>query len=71
MNNFIKLTNDSDAHKGNTIYINANHITAIFEAPSENGGLKTFVFGGYTGVQWEIEESPKHIIDMITPVEYL
>jgi len=67
----IKLTNDADAHKGNPIYINADQITAIFESPSQSGGMKTFIFGGYTGVQWEVEESPKQIADMITPVEYL
>ena len=71
MTKFIKLTNDADAHKGNPIYINVNQITAVFESPTESGGLKTFVFGGYTGVQWEVEESPKQVVDMIMPVEYL
>jgi hypothetical protein len=69
--NFIKLTNNSDAHKGNPIYINADHITAIFDAAVEGGNIKTFIFGGHTGVQWEVEQSPKQIVDMIAPVEYV
>jgi len=63
---FVKFTNDADAHKGSQIWINIDHISAIYEAPSTPGGsLKTFVFGGYTGVQWEIEESPKKILELI------
>ena len=71
MNNFIKLTNDADAHKGNTIYINADHITAIYEAPSNDGGFKTYLYGGPGGTTWEVEQSPKHVLDLITPVEYI
>lgn len=64
---FIKLTNAVDAHKGNPLYINPQHITAVFDAPATQGGsLKTFVFGGYTGVQWEVEESPKEILKLIS-----
>jgi hypothetical protein len=71
MTKFIKLMNDADAHKGNPIYINTDHITAVYEAQTQNGGIKTFVYGGFTGVVWEVEETPKQVIDMIMPVEYL
>jgi len=67
----IKLTNDHDAHKGSPIYINVDHICAVYEAPGQSGGMKTFIFGGYTGVQWEVEESPKRILELITPVTML
>ena len=67
---FVKFTNAVDAHKGNPIYINPDHITAIYDAPTTEGGsLKTFVFGGYTGVQWEVEESPKQIIEKINDLK--
>lgn len=63
---FIKLTNDvNNQLKGTPIYINIDHITAVFEAPVEGGNIKTFVFGGYTGVQWEVEESPSQILNEI------
>jgi hypothetical protein len=71
MTKFIKLTNDTDVHKGNPIYINADHITAIYDAAIEGGNIKTFVFGGHTGVQWEVEETPKQVLDLINPVEYM
>ena len=62
----VRFTNNADEHKGNPIYINIDHISAIYEAPSTPGGsLKTFIYGGYTGVQWEIEESPKKILELI------
>ena len=71
MANFIKLTNDTEAHKGNPLYINADHITAVYEAiPQQGGGFKTFVFGGHTGVQWEVEESPKEVINKIESIVY-
>ena len=71
MTKFIKLTNDADNHKGNTLYINAEHITAVYEAPGNSGGIKTFIFGGFTGVQWEVEESPKKILDLISPLQFI
>lgn len=70
MAKFIKLTNDTEAHKGNPIYINTDHITAVYEVANPPGGFKTFVFGGYTGVQWEVEESPKDVINKIESIVY-
>ena len=62
----VRFTNNADEHTGNPIYINIDHISAIYEAPSTPGGsLMTFVFGGYTGVQWEIAESPKQALELI------
>lgn len=62
----IKFTNDAEAHKGNPIYINPDHIAAVFESPSQPGGsLKTIIFGGPTGVTWEVEESPAEVIKKI------
>jgi hypothetical protein len=72
MTNFIKLTNNTDAHKGNPIFLNVDHITAVYDIEVQGGGIKTIVYGGYgAGVSWEVEESPKTVIDMIMPVEYL
>ena len=57
----VRFTNNADEHKGNPIYINIDHISAS----TPGGSLKTFVFGGYTGVQWEIAESPKQALELI------
>lgn len=70
MTKFIKLTNDTEAHKGNPIYINVDHITAVYEVAQPPGGFKSFVFGGHTGVQWEVEESPKEVINKIESIVY-
>lgn len=68
MAKFIKLTNDNDAHKGNPIHINVDHITAIYEAAAESGGIKTFIFGGHTGILWEVEESANRVLDKIEDI---
>ena len=66
MSKFIKFTNDVDSHKGSPLYINSQHITAVYEAPvTEGGSLKTFVFGGSTGIVWEVEESLNTVLKMI------
>lgn len=66
MNKFIKLTNDADNHhKGNIIYINVDHISNIYEGVSNNDGVKTFIYSGFSGITWEVEESPKDIIEKI------
>mgnify|MGYP003337951502 CR=1 FL=1 len=70
MAKFIKLINDTEAHKGNPIYINVDHITAVYEVATPPGGFKTFIFGGHTGVQWEVEESPKEVINKIESIVY-
>lgn len=70
MAKFIKLTNDTEAHKGNPIYINTDHITAVYDVAQPPGGFKTFVFGGHTGVQWEVEESPREVINKIESIVY-
>lgn len=65
MTKFIKLTNDIDAHKGNPIYINKDYIAAVLEAQAGAGGIKTIIYGGPTGVQWEVEETAKTVVSMI------
>ena len=61
----------SNEHKDDPIYINVDHITAVFDVPSAQGGsLKTFVYGGYKGIQWEVEESPSQILKLIESVKY-
>jgi uncharacterized protein YlzI (FlbEa/FlbD family) len=62
----IKLTNLSEQHRGNPIYINVDHISAVYEFPKQEGGsLSTMVFGGYTGVIWEVEESLEQVLRKI------
>lgn len=62
----IKLTNATEALLDNPIYINQDWIVAVFEAPSMPGGsLKTIVYGGPTGITWEVSESPSDVYKMV------
>lgn len=71
MTKFVKLINNADVHKGNPLYINIDHITAVYDVAAHQGGsLKTFIFGGYTGVTWEVEESPKEVVNKIESLKH-
>jgi hypothetical protein len=63
----IKLSN-TGKFTGFSIHINVDHITAVFEVPSEQGGsLETHVFGGNAGnsVEWIVEESLSEVLKKI------
>lgn len=63
---FIKLTNTSNGHQGDPIYINADHITAVFEQPRDGGSLVTLVHSNMgQPLTWEVEESAKQVMDLI------
>jgi hypothetical protein len=68
--NFIKLTNAAEGLKGSPIWINMDQISSIYEIPSvEGGSLKTFIYGGPTGIAWEVEESPFQIFKSIAETQ--
>jgi hypothetical protein len=64
---FIKLKNAADGHKDEDIWINVDHITAIYEhAKVEGGGFTTFVHGRVGApITWEVEESAREVMKMI------
>lgn len=55
--------------RGNPIYINKDWIVSIYEAPSQEGMIKTIVYGGPSGSSWEIEESPSEVYKRILKSE--
>jgi hypothetical protein len=63
----IQLTNASDSHRDNPIYINPDHISCIFQqAKQEGGSLTTFVHSRVgEPITWEVEESPSEIMKII------
>ena len=62
----IQFTNSAEQHKGNKLYINKDHIVAVFEAASEEGGsLKTIIYGGPQGTSWNVEESMGKVVSLI------
>jgi hypothetical protein len=64
---FIKLTNASDTHRDNPIYLNPDNITCIFQdAKTPGGSLTTFVHSRIgESITWEVEESPSEIMKLI------
>jgi hypothetical protein len=63
---FIKLTNTSNGHHGDPIYINVDHITAIYDHPRDGGSLVTYVHSSIgSPVTWEVEESVSQVMDLI------
>jgi len=63
----IKLTNASDTHRDNPIFINTDHVTCIFQdAKTPGGSLTTFVHSRMGEcITWEVEESPSEIMKLI------
>lgn len=61
----VKFTNASDMLKGNPLYINSEHVVSVFESPTDGGSLKTIIWGGPTGIGWEIEESLNQAVKLI------
>lgn len=66
---FIKLTNGVSGLRGNPLYINKDWIVSIYEAPSQEGMIKTIVYGGPQGTTWEVEESPSEVYKRIIKSE--
>ena len=48
------------------VYINKDWIVSVFERPKVDGGsLSTFIFGGPSGLSWEVCESLNEAIKII------
>jgi len=64
---FIKLKNTVGEHADEFIWINVEHITAVYEHPKvRDGGLTTFVHSRLgTSITWEVEESAAEVMKLI------
>jgi len=63
---FIKLTNSTEIHKGDPIWINCKNSVAIYEwAKMPGGSLTTFIYGS-TGIVWEVEETAGQVLKLIS-----
>ena len=61
----VKFTNCVEGRQSDPIYINIEHITAVYEDHNEGGGVSTKIFGGPTGLVWTVEESLNEVIKLI------
>lgn len=64
---FIKLRNNSDEYKDEDIWINVDHITAVYEhAKVRDGSLTTYVHSRFgNNITWEVEESAREVMKLI------
>jgi uncharacterized protein YlzI (FlbEa/FlbD family) len=58
MSNFIELTNiGNEELKGDPILLNPNHITSVYEVPTDGGSRRTLIYCSYKDIAWSVEES--------------
>lgn len=63
---FVKLTNNFDDRKDDPIFINVNHIIAVYEDRTDGGSLVTKVYGGTAeAVIWVVQESLGQVLKKI------
>jgi hypothetical protein len=63
---FIKVTNTANGHQGDLIYINIDHITAIYEFGRDGGSLVTCIHSRIGApISWEVEESATQVMKII------
>lgn len=64
---FIKVTNTTNEFQGEFIFINVDHITAVYEHAKQNGGSLTTFIHARIGppLTWEVEESATQIMKLI------
>ena len=66
----LKFANAAPEHAGNPIFINSDHITAVYPVmPPEGGGQSTIIFGGPTGQAWIVEEGVEQAVKMINSLK--
>ena len=60
----LKFTNMNNNRLGDPIYINSDWIVAVYENHS-GGSLRTIIYGGTTGTEWNVEEGLSEVIKII------
>ena len=61
----IKLMNLSNGHQGNPLYLNPDHIIAVYPFAPDGGSIQTIVYGGPQGTAWIVEEGVETVIKKI------
>jgi uncharacterized protein YlzI (FlbEa/FlbD family) len=60
----IKLMNLSNGHQGNPIYINPDHIIAVYPFAPDGGSIQTIVYGT-PDTTWIVEEGIETVVKLI------
>ena len=67
--NFIKVTNATQGHLDDPLYINVDYIAAVYPLRNPDGGERTIIFGGPTGQNWHVEQGFETVIKLINEVK--
>ena len=65
----LKFTNRANGREGDPIYINPDHIVALYENHHDGGSLSTVIYGGIHTIEWHVEESLNQVIKIINESE--
>lgn len=66
----VEFTNIAGDHTGSKIYINPEHVTVVYEMPSQTGGsLVTCIWSALGNVTWNVEEGLNDTIKKINGVK--
>lgn len=61
-----KFTNYAEGLRGNPLYINTEHVSAIYERPNPTGGtVVTALYTAVSGIEWTVEESLSEAIKIM------
>lgn len=63
--NFIKVTNASNGHLDDPLYINIDWIAAVYPQRLPDGGERTLIFGGPSNQTWHVEQGFETVIKLI------
>ena len=61
----VKFTNCVEGRQDDPIWINPNHITAVYEDKTEGGSLSTKIYGGNPSIVWTVQESLGEVIKVL------
>lgn len=61
----LKFTNASNGQKGNLLFINREWIVSVYEFTRRDDTMVTAIYGGPTGLVWEVEESITEVAKII------
>ena len=64
----VKLTNNFEGFRGLPLWINTDHVTSVFEIPTDSGSLITAVFCSPSR-EWHVEEGLSEVIKLINGVK--
>lgn len=61
----VKFTNLVQGREDDPLYINPDHIIAVYEDRTDHGSLVTRIYGGTEGSTWTVQESLGQVVKIL------